>query len=221
MNTNEKEIITDLEAIGGYCEAIDPRKEGKLLQEITLSLKNTMRAKNLKSLSAPQIGYNYRVFCIKFGENDYRTFVNPMLENTSKFQFVREKCSSIPDKEFIRPRFGTINVMYMTPMGKITSTKLVGLAAFTFEHCLDHLDGLTLADVGLEIDEMFDNATAEEQAEVLKMYADSLDIRQKELEQEIENDKELSSIDKATKFIRSVQSGETILEDLKTEKTSD
>ena len=56
---------------------------------------------------------------------------------------------------------------------------------------------------------MFDNATDEERAEVLKMYAESLDIRQKELTQQIEEDEELKQIDDAAKFMASVYAGET------------
>lgn len=209
MNVEKKEIIVDAEKLSDWCAEIDPRKEGKLLQEIVIALKSTMRANDLVSLSAPQIGYNRRVFCIRFGKGDYRTFVNPMIENNTAFQFARETCTSIPGKTFIRPRFGNIKVFYMTPMGKVESSKIVGRSAIVFQHCLDHLDGLLLSDIGLEIDELFDNATDEEREEVLRAYMDALDIKQRELEAEISEDKELSDINDAAKFIASVKSGET------------
>lgn len=212
MSTYVKEIITDETKLSDWCTEIDPAKEGKLLQEIILSLKHTMKEKNIVSLTAPQIGYNRRVFCIRFGDNDYRTFVNPMIENNSAFQFARETCSSIPEKTFIRPRFGSIKAFFTTPMGKIESSRIIGRSAIVFEHCLDHLNGLLLSDVGLEIDELFDNASPEEREEVLKMYMESLDLKQKQLEKEISEDEELSQIDDASKFIKSVQSGETQLD---------
>lgn len=209
MDKYVKEIITDVDKLGEWSVEINTQKEGKLLQEIVLSLKQTMRANNLVSLTAPQIGYNRRVFCLRFGENDYRTFVNPVIENNTAFQFSRETCSSIPRKTFIIPRFGNLKIFFTTPMGKIESSKLVGMSAFKFQQCLDHLNGMLLSDIGLEIDELFDNATDEERAEVLKMYAESLDIRQKELTQEIENDEELKQIADAAKFMASVHAGET------------
>ena len=209
MDKYVKEIITDVDTLGEWSVEINTQKEGKLLQEIVLSLKQTMRANNLVSLAAPQIGYNRRVFCLRFGERDYRTFVNPVIENNTAFQFSRETCSSIPGRTFIIPRFGNLKVFFTTPMGKIESSKLVGMSAFKFQHCLDHLNGMLLSDIGLEIDEMFDNATDEERAEVLKMYAESLDIRQKELTQQIEEDEELKQIDDAAKFMASVYAGET------------
>lgn len=210
--TTVKEIITDVNELSDWCEVVDPRKEGKLLQEIVLSLKNTMREKDLVSLSAPQIGYKKRVFCIRFGEGDYRTFVNPIIENNTAFQLSRETCTSIPEKTFIRPRFGNITVFYTTPLGKVESRKIVGRSAIVFQHCLDHLDGLMLSDIGLEIDELFDNATDEEREEVINAYLESLDLRQKQLEAEISQDTELKEISDAAKFIASVQSGETQLD---------
>lgn len=217
MDKHVKNIITDEAALGDWSIEIDTRKEGKLLQEIILALKATMKANDLISLTAPQIGYNRRVLCMRFGKNDYRTFINPLVENNTNFQFARETCSSIPGKTFVMPRFNNIKLFFTTPLGKVESTKLTGMSAWKFQHCLDHLNGMLSSDIGLEIDEMFDNATEEERAEVLKMYAESLDIRQKELQEMIKEDKELSDIDNAAKFIASVKSGETILD--KPEKT--
>ena len=207
-----KDILTDVEKLSDWCVEIDARKDGKLLQEIILSLQATMRHNNLTSLTAPQIGYNRRVFCIKFGDTDYRTFVNPMIENNTAFQFSRERCSSIPGKDFIIPRFGNVKVFFTTPLGKVESCRLAGMSAFVLQHCVDHLNGMLLSDIGLEVDELFDKATDEDRAEILKMYADSLDIRQKQLEEEMLNNPELKQVNDAVKFINSVKSGETKLE---------
>lgn len=215
-----KELITDLDVLGDWCETIDPRKEGTLCQEIILAIKSTMRANNLVSLTAPQIGYKKRVLCIRFGDNDYRTFINPMIENATNFTMAREKCSSIPNKEFIRPRFGNIKVYYTTPMSKIETRVIAGRSAIVFQHCIDHLDGTLLSDVGLEIDELWDQATDEEREEVLQAYAESLDIKQKQLQKEISEDTELNQIDEAVKFITSVQSGETQIDNSIDENSS-
>ena len=207
-----KEIITDLNELGEWSEVIDPRKEGKLCQQITGELKATMRANNLEYLTAPQIGYRKRIFCVKFGDNDYRTFINASISNNIGFTFARETCASIPGKTFIRPRFNTIEIMYYTPLSKIESRKVVGRSAQVISHCVDNLDGLILSDIGLEIDELFDQATDEEREEVLKAYMDALDIQQKQLEEEIKNDEELSNMDSAIRFMESVQKGETVVE---------
>ena len=109
------------------------------------------------------------------------------------------------------PRFGTIHVIYVTPLGKIESRKIIGRSAVVFNHCMDHLNGLLISDIGLEIDELFDNATDDERAEILKMYAESLDLRQKQLEEAIAADEELSKLDSAVDFMVSVQTGDTKL----------
>ena len=98
--------------------------------------------------------------------------------------------------------------------GKVEAIKLSGMAALRFQHCIDHLNGMLTSDIGLEIDDLWDNATEDERAEVLKMYAESLDIRQKELDKEVQEDAELSDIADAAKFIASVKSGETTIENL-------
>ena len=54
----------------------------------------------------------------------------------------------------------------------------------------------------------------EEREEVLKMYAESLDLRQKQLKTEIEENKELNDLDKAIDFMASVDNGQTKLETL-------
>lgn len=207
-----KEIIKDSSLLSDWSTEIDPQKEGKLAQEIILSLKSTMKENNIQSLSAPQIGYNRRIICLRFGDNDYRTFINPIIENNSNITMSRETCSSIPGKTFIIPRFTKIKFYFTTPLGKIESGTLAGRAAFVFQHAIEHLNGSLVEDIGLEIDELFDNATDEERAEVIQMYAESLDIRFKKLQEEISTDEDLKQLDDAIKFISSVNDGSTILE---------
>lgn len=205
------DIIVDIEKLSGRADELDVRKDNKEVRDITVALKNAVREHNLLSLSAPQIGFDKRIFVINFN-GDIRTFINPMITNVKGFELSREKCSSIPDKTFIRPRHNDIQVMYQTPLGKIESKQFMGAAAKVFQHCIDHLDGLLLSDIGLEIDEMFDNATEEERMEVINMYLDSLDIKQKEVETDIQADKELKQIADGIEFMEKVKKGEVQIE---------
>ena len=213
LNTVEvKEIITDPEILGEWCEVIHPQKDGKLCQQIIQELKATIRAKNLEYLTVPQIGYNKRIFCVNFGGNDIRSYINATIYNMANMTMARECCCSIPDKRFIMPRYNTVEFMYYKPLAKDPeAAKVHGRSAHIFHHCVDHLDGLLTSDIGLEIDEMFDNATDEERAEVLKLYMESLDIRQKQLREEIDNNEELKKMDDAINFMESVRKGETII----------
>ena len=205
-----KEIITDIDEISGRSEEIDIRTEAKLMRETILIMKDAIREKNLKGLSAPQIGVFKRIIVLNFN-GDMRSFINPILTEQEGFDLVRETCSSIPGKTFIRPRSTTVTAMYQTPLGKIESRKFVGLAATVFQHELDHLDGLPLSEIGLEIDEEFDKASEDEKAELIKAYLESLDIKEKEVKKEIEEDETLKKTMDAIDFLEKVQKGEVKL----------
>lgn len=208
------EIITDLEKLSERSDEIDVAKQGKLVQETNIKLKTIIKEQGLTALSAPAIGIAYRIFVIKFGDK-LKCFINPMIQKAEGLELSREKCSSIPDKEFIRPRNNKIHVIYSTPLGKIESVMLAGKAATVFQHEMDHLDGLLISDVGLEIDKDFDEATEEERLEVINMYLDSLDIKRKEIEKEIENTPELKQLSDAIDFMEAVQTGKVDIEHIK------
>jgi len=191
-------------------DEINTTEDGNLQREITSALKKTIEKENITALSANAIGYDKRIFCIKFDE-EIKTFINPVIVKAKGLQLSREKCTSIPGKEFIVPRNTDLSVMYQRPMGKIESRQIVGLAAFIFQHELQHLDGVLLSDFALEIDEDWDKATDEEREEVIKYYLDSLDIKAKELDKEIQEDLELKKVSDAIDFMTSVYKGETKL----------
>lgn len=218
------DIIYDVEQLSVRADEVDVRKDNQSVRDIVVSLKKTVREHGLTSLTAPQIGINKRIFVINFN-GDIRTFINPMITSVKGLELSRETCSSIPGREFIRIRHNNIRVMYTTPLGKIEHKPFLGAAAMVFQHCVDHLDGLLISDVGLEVDEMYDNATDEERQEVINMYLDSLDIKQKEVEQEIQADDELKKIAEGIEFMEKVGKGEvqleTIPESESTTETSD
>ena len=207
------EIITDLEALGIRSDEIDTTKENELVRDIVLKLKNTIREKGIVSLSAPQIGENKRIFCLAFdGGKNIKTFINPLITKCDGLELNKETCSSIPGKTYIRPRFSSIDIVYTTPMGKVETSRLFGASAKVFQHQIDHIDGILLSDIGLEIGDDFLNATQEEQEEVIKMYMESLDLREKDLKKEIEEDKELKTQYDAITYMSKVATGEIKIE---------
>lgn len=204
-----KPIITDLCELDklGRSEEVQLNDDNKLIREITANIKRTMRKNNLVSLSAPAIGYNKRIFCIDFSDQEIKTFINPLVTRAEGIELTREVCSSIPGKEFIRPRNSLIEVMYQTPLGKIKSRIFKGLAAHVIQHEMDHLDGVTLADIGLEIEDDFNNATDEERFEIINMYLDSLDLTKSELEKDFTQDENLRKEYEADKFVELLAQG--------------
>ena len=213
---NEKyvvEIVTDYEALSDRCDEFDLRKGGADVQDTILKLKNTIRKHNLNGLSANQIGVDKRILCLNFN-NDIRTFINPIITRVEGHELSRETCSSIPEKTYIRIRNTRVWVTFQTPLGKIDSVELNGFAARVMQHHIDHLDGLLLNDVGLEIFEDFDAASEEERQAVIEMYLDSLDMTAKDLENSLDADEEGKKLHDAVKFMESVRKGETIIESM-------
>lgn len=97
-------------------EEIDIKTENNLMREIISALKHTIELNNLVSLSAPAIGYNKRIFCIKF-ETEIKTFINPIISSYKGLQIFTEICQSIPNKKFLRIRNNDIQVIYQKPTG--------------------------------------------------------------------------------------------------------
>ena len=212
---NEKPILnlTELNYLG-RAQEINREKDGKLLREITANIKKTMRKNGLTSLSAPGIGYNKRVFCIDFSDQEIKTFINPVITNAEGLQLAKEICSSIPGKEYIRPRNTTVDIIYETPTGKIKTNRFSDVAAFVIQHEIDHLECVTLEDIGLEIESDFEEATQDERNEIINMYLDSLDLRQKDLDTEIESDDELKVVSERLKFTEALAKGEITFDKL-------
>lgn len=223
LNIQKKEIITDLTELDklGRADEIDVRKENKVMREIVANLKRTMRKNHLTSLSAPAIGYKKRIFCVDFSDKEIKTFINPLITRMEGIELTREVCSSIPGKEFIRPRNSLIGLMYQTPTGVIKNNTFKGLAAHVIQHEIDHLEGITLSDIGLEIDTDFDSATEEERFEIINMYLDSLDLTRDNLIAEFENDKELKDTYDADRFIEMLAQGKIQLQPKQEEKGSE
>lgn len=212
-----KDIITDELQLSERAVEIDVRTQATEMREIIKALKDTMREEGLSSLSAPAIGYNRRIFCIDFKDSEIKTFINPIIAQAKGMQLSIEKCVCIPDKEFMRPRNNDLMIIYQRPTGQIENRQIVGMSAIVFQHELDHLDGLLLSDVGIEIDEDFHNATEEEQQEIINAYLDALDIKKKEIDTEINTTPELKQLSDGINFMESVYRGETKIEPIKEE----
>lgn len=211
-NLSVSDIVTDYEKLSERCEEFDLTKKNNEAQEIIVKLKYIIRSDDtIIGLSANQIGYNKRIICINFN-GEIRTFINPIIEKVEGIELSRETCHSIPGKTYIRIRHSKITVTYQTPLAKIETVELVGMAAKVMQHHIDHLDGLLISDVGFEIDDEWDNASDEEREEVINYYIDSLDMKASELKTEISDDPEGKQLSDAIRFINSVREGKTKIE---------
>lgn len=211
-------ISQDIEKLSARAEEVGFDRDHTMITTIIKELKETIRAnKDLVALSAPQIGYPHRIFCINFN-NDIRAFINPVITETEGFSLVREKSPSIPNKEFIVPRNEVVYATYQKTNGQPESNKFIGVVAETFQHQVDLLDGVLISDFGLEVIPEFDSATDEEQQAVVLEYLNHLKEQSEKLNQEIENDSDLKKISDGAKFFTALVKGEVSLEVTKKEE---
>lgn len=200
------EIIKDIQVLGKRADEIDIKKNNAEARKIVIELKNTIRENDLKSLSAPQIGYNKRIFVLNFS-GDLRSFVDPIITKRTGITISKETCSSIDGKTYIIPRNSQVEVMYFTPLGQIETRKFIGLAAQIMQHQIDHLDGILVSDIGQQLPENYQEFTQEEKEKFIKDYLDGLDIKQKNLEKEIQSNDDLKEMSDAITFLQEVKKG--------------
>ena len=149
---------------------------------------------------------------VAFGD-DLRTFINPVISNAKDLMTSIETCPSIPGKKFLRLRNQKVSVTYIDPLGKVLMAKdLIGKAAAVVQELIEHLDGVVLSDIGLELETDFDAASEEEKEELIRAYCDSMDVKLKDTQAEIEATPELKKISDAAKLLTKIQSGDVVIE---------
>ena len=109
-------IITDIETLSVPSEPLTFLSEqGAQTEEgteIINKIKEIMELnKDLIALSAPQIGINKRVFCLRFNDQ-VKSFINPIITKKKGLKIVVETCASMPGKEIVIGRPEEITVVY-------------------------------------------------------------------------------------------------------------
>ena len=117
----------------------------------------TMRAANGAGLAAPQVGDGRRVAVVEVRPGNPRypykppipltIMVNPVIEPVGDETFaVSEGCLSVPDLRGTLDRFVTVRVRYLDRDGREHDEVRRGVSAGTFQHEVDHLDGVLFLD---------------------------------------------------------------------------
>lgn len=177
------------------CEEMDPVKNRTACTDTIIALKNSLRETYKTDapeagLAAPQIGKLERIFVVNFkaGEtNDFKSFINPMIISVKGTAMSREKCVNL-GKQYIVVRYHNVAISYMTPMGKIETAKFTGSAARVIQYLTDHLNGISLKDIGLEIDDDFDLLSDEDKQSIITQYLEGLDIKVKAAQESLKDD---------------------------------
>lgn len=127
-------------------------------KKIVKDLTDSMRNANLVGMSAPQIGYNLRIFVTeirttalrKTNESDkLRIFINPLIINVSKKQVQGyEGCGSVASANIFGklPRYSQVTLEAFDENNKKFILKARGLLARVIQHEIDHLDGIIFLD---------------------------------------------------------------------------
>jgi peptide deformylase len=116
----------------------------------------TMRAAGGAGLAANQVGELLRIAVAEVDNNPRYPYkppipltvmVNPVLEPVdAETVEINEGCLSVPDLRGMLDRFVTVRVRYLDRDGTARDEIKRGLTAGTFQHELDHLDGILFLD---------------------------------------------------------------------------
>lgn len=178
-------------------------------EEIIGKIKKVMEANTeLLALSAPQIGINKRIFCLRFNDQ-IKTFINPIITKKKGLNIVIETCASMPGKEIVIGRPEEITVVYYNDEFKYEDNKLVGVAASMFDQQAQILDGVLPSELGLVSDIEEDGKIEEaDLAEIIPFYKDTfLPSKLESLKQAINSNEEAARTFNQLKFTEGVING--------------
>lgn len=208
----KKPVVTDYNFYNDRADEILFNSDNVLM--IINDIKDTMLADKHDYLSAPQIGYLKRVFCIKF-KDGIRTFINPCIVDTKGTPgFNIESSVSVPDSRFALLRYPEVHLSYFEEDGTLHESPVafIGASAMYVQQMIDVLDGRLVCDGSLPILEGWEKLSAKDQDEIFKMWLDNETHRMELTKEEISKDPELSKISEGIDFLNSVREGKTILE---------
>ena len=206
-------IITDLEKLAQPAEPLTfLSKEGAKTEEgseVISKIKEVMENRpELLALSAPQIGINKRIFCLRFNDQ-IKTFINPIITKKKGLTIVIEMCASMPGKEIVIGRPEEVTAVYYNEEFKYEDNKLIGVAASLFDQQAQILDGVLPSELGLVSDVEQDGKIEENDlAEIIPFYKDTfLPSRLANLKNAIEADEEAEKDFRHLKFTEGVING--------------
>ncbi len=109
--------------------------------ELSTTLLQVMYDNKGIGLAANQIGIPYRVFVMRGHPESFACF-NPRIVSSSGEETMEEACLSVPGVHVKVKRASHIRTRFQAPSGEVLTMDFDGLTARTFQHELDHLDGL-------------------------------------------------------------------------------
>lgn len=216
MSNDYIPIIKDLSAFGDRVDEITGAISYETIKHVISQLKKALYDNpNIAALCAPQIGEDLRLFVVKTAKTEdrrFKIFLNPMIIKPEGLHLSREISASIPGKEFIIPRRNSVHVAFQAEDGQVNSETYIGPYAEIVQQMIEMLDGITLADYGLDLDtiggpDVFDKASNKDKVELMSLYLDYLKTLSKDFKQQIESDPKLNDLNKTIDFTAGVLAG--------------
>lgn len=213
------EIIKDIQQLTNAANPLHFLTEKGTEKEEGLSIigkiKEAMDAdKTILALSAPQLGIDSRIFCIRFNDQ-IKTFINPIVTKKGKYEIKPETFVSMPGKEILITRPEEMTVVYYTDEFKYEENKLLGSAARLFDQHCQLLDGVTPAELGLvsdvEADGSLADLTEDEINQVIGIYKQFIKAKADALQKEIKEDPEVEKAYKQLQFTEKVINGDALV----------
>jgi peptide deformylase len=204
--TNVETLSTPSEPLEFLTEQGAQKEEGT---EIINKIKEVMEANSeLLALSAPQIGIQKRIFCLRFNDQ-IKYFINPIITKKRGLKIVVETCASMPGKEIVIGRPDEVTVVYYNEDFNYEDNKLVGVGASLFDQQAQILDGVLPSELGLVSDIKEDGKIEDaDLAEIIPFYKDTfLPSKLASLKTAIESDETVAKEYQQLKFTEGVING--------------
>lgn len=144
-----KEVATEIEHIDDNLKALADKMIEMMFENKGIGL------------AAPQVGVTVRMFICTptFDPDDVHVYINPKVISGDKPQTDEEGCLSFPNIYCKVKRPSRIKIEATNLDGEKISETFTDLAARVFQHELDHLDGILLADKMSSIAKMVNRAS--------------------------------------------------------------
>lgn len=216
MGKSKDIVLVDENNFNEQLATITAQDSFDKVKHVISDIKRTLYANpEVVALCAPQIDEQLRLFVVRNGKQDsnrFKVLLNPLIVNHEGLHLSREVNPSIPNKQFIIPRYNKMHVAYQTFDGHVTSETFVGFYSEVVQQMIEMLDGITLADYGLDLDDLggaeaFDNATKEEKTQVLAAYMEHLKNKLGLLQEEINSNESMKYINDLIDFNTEVLKG--------------
>lgn len=171
---------------------------------------------DIPALCAPQIGYPLRLFVVRLSKKEddrFKVFINPMIISHEGYHLSREYSPSFPDSEYLVARFNKVHVAFQTSDGHVDSQSFIGAYGEVVQQMIQMLDGLTLEDFGLNLNDVggadeFDNASDKEKIQVIQMYFEHLSQYSDSLQKEIQSNPDLKNLNDQINLLTGLASGD-------------